>query len=129
MREEAEVYSRITGYYRPVKNWNDGKLQEFKDRKVYAVGQSDLQPRPCQPAPEHELLLFVTSTCANCAIAKKALADARIAYRVVDAGERQDLVEQYGVRQAPALVSLTGNGAQVHAGLVGVRNYIDSHSA
>ncbi len=32
---KSEVYSRITGYYRPVQNWNDGKSQEFKDRKVY----------------------------------------------------------------------------------------------
>ena len=42
--EKAEVYSRITGYYRPVQNWNDGKTQEFKDRKVY-----DLTALP--PAP------------------------------------------------------------------------------
>ncbi|MBQ2230740.1 MAG: ribonucleoside triphosphate reductase, partial [Oscillospiraceae bacterium] len=33
--KKTEVYSRITGYYRPVQNWNDGKAQEFKDRKVY----------------------------------------------------------------------------------------------
>ncbi|MBR7077181.1 MAG: ribonucleoside triphosphate reductase, partial [Clostridia bacterium] len=33
----TEVYSRITGYYRPVQNFNDGKAQEFKDRKVYNV--------------------------------------------------------------------------------------------
>jgi len=33
--EDTEVYSRITGYYRPVKNWNKGKLQEFKDRQEY----------------------------------------------------------------------------------------------
>lgn len=33
----TEVYSRITGYYRPVQNFNDGKAQEFKDRKVYDV--------------------------------------------------------------------------------------------
>ncbi len=32
---EAEVYSRITGYYRPVKNWNDGKVSEFENRKTY----------------------------------------------------------------------------------------------
>ncbi len=38
--KEAEVYSRITGYYRPVKNWNDGKSQEFKDRKVYDAMRS-----------------------------------------------------------------------------------------
>ena len=40
--EKTEVYSRITGYYRPVQNWNDGKAQEFKDRKVYNIGASRL---------------------------------------------------------------------------------------
>ncbi len=34
----TEVYSRITGYYRPTCNWNDGKLQEYKERKEYAIG-------------------------------------------------------------------------------------------
>lgn len=33
---KTEVYSRITGYYRPISNWNDGKTQEYKDRKEYA---------------------------------------------------------------------------------------------
>lgn len=40
--ETAEVYSRITGYYRPVQNWNDGKTQEYKDRKTYDIGKSKL---------------------------------------------------------------------------------------
>ena len=40
--EKTEVYSRITGYYRPVQNWNDGKSQEFLDRKLYDVGASKL---------------------------------------------------------------------------------------
>lgn len=40
--EKTEVYSRITGYYRPVQNWNDGKAQEFKDRKVYDTFNSRL---------------------------------------------------------------------------------------
>lgn len=34
--KKTEVNSRITGYYRPVQNWNDGKSQEFKDRKTYS---------------------------------------------------------------------------------------------
>lgn len=33
----VEVYSRVTGYYRPVANWNPGKKEEFKDRKPYEV--------------------------------------------------------------------------------------------
>lgn len=38
-RIPCEVYSRVVGYYRPIQNWNKGKRQEFKERKVYkAVG-------------------------------------------------------------------------------------------
>ena len=35
--KKSEVYSRITGYYRPVQNWNDGKTQEYKNRTVYDI--------------------------------------------------------------------------------------------
>ena len=35
--EKTEVYSRVTGYFRPVSNWNKGKKEEFKDRKTYEV--------------------------------------------------------------------------------------------
>ena len=35
--KKAEVYSRITGYHRPVQNWNDGKAQEYKNRTLYDV--------------------------------------------------------------------------------------------
>ena len=35
--EQCEVYSRVCGYHRPVKNWNKGKKEEFKDRKAYSV--------------------------------------------------------------------------------------------
>lgn len=39
----TEVYSRITGYYRPVQNWNDGKAEEFKERRTYNVDGSALE--------------------------------------------------------------------------------------
>ena len=39
----TEVYSRITGYYRPVQNWNAGKTQEFKERKTYNINTSVLK--------------------------------------------------------------------------------------
>ncbi len=41
--KKTEVYSRITGYYRPVANWNDGKAQEYKDRQVYNIKLSSMQ--------------------------------------------------------------------------------------
>ena len=42
---ETEIYSRITGYYRPVKNWNDGKAQEYLDRKSYDIGTSCMKSK------------------------------------------------------------------------------------
>lgn len=35
--QKTEVYSRVVGFYRPVKQWNDGKQQEFEDRKTYVI--------------------------------------------------------------------------------------------
>ncbi len=37
--KQTEVYSRIVGYIRPVKQWNKGKQEEFKDRREYVVEQ------------------------------------------------------------------------------------------
>ena len=48
--QKTEVYSRITGYYRPVQNWNDGKAQEFKDRKLYDISRSHLTHTGPKPA-------------------------------------------------------------------------------
>ncbi len=47
--EPTEVYSRITGYYRPVQNWNDGKTQEYKNRKLYDIANSRLKRKEEQP--------------------------------------------------------------------------------
>lgn len=118
--EETEIYSRITGYYRPVKNWNEGKSQEFKDRKVYDPAGNAAQAA----APAKELLLFTTPTCTNCAMVKKSLSDAGISYRLLDAFEHRDLVEQYGIRQAPTLVVLTNGAAKIFAGPAGVKEYM-----
>ncbi|MEE1012220.1 MAG: ribonucleoside triphosphate reductase, partial [Acutalibacteraceae bacterium] len=76
--ENAEVYSRITGYYRPVQNWNDGKTQEYKERKVYSMESSDISKHgtvKTVAAAEKKadnscalsdgIYLFKTSTCPN----------------------------------------------------------------
>ena len=122
----CEVWSRITGYYRPVQNWNDGKVQEFKDRKLYDVENSRLEgrrlcdresadtaPAKTDAAPaasdETELLLFTTKTCPNCKIAKNELEKAGIAYQTMDVSEHLDLVSQYGIQQAPTLIVRHGD--------------------
>lgn len=98
----AEVYSRITGYYRPVQNWNAGKTQEFADRLVYDPAR--------QGAGEDMPLLFTTATCPTCKAARVLLDHAGIAYTAVDAAEKPELVERYAVATAPSLVVKTKDG-------------------
>ena len=117
---KTEVYSRITGYYRPVQNWNDGKVQEFKDRKVYSMlDYREHKQRKAEAAGKREnfevfgsaspdvaaaYTLFTTKTCPNCKAAKAILDRAGIKYDVVDAEDEPELALRYGVMQVPALV-------------------------
>ena len=152
--QKTEVYSRITGYYRPVQNWNDGKAQEFKDRKVYNIGRSVLThvgPRPegapaAKPvfaapaeAPKAEpveevkeevkagsasILLFKTPTCPNCKLAMALLDKAGVAYTALNANENKELVTEYGVKQAPTLVLLGGDGFQSFRGVSDIKGWL-----
>jgi len=40
-RQSCEVYSRVVGYLRPISQWNDGKIAEYKDRKLFNVKKYD----------------------------------------------------------------------------------------
>ena len=112
--QKTEVYSRITGYYRPVQNWNDGKAQEFTDRKVYNIATSrmkgkehaacDLKLEEKHDVTSDELLLFTTKTCPNCRMAKTILDMAGVKYTVVDAEENVELTKKYGILKAPTLL-------------------------
>lgn len=108
----AEVYSRITGYYRPVQNWNEGKTQEYKNRKTYNIARSVLKRGWKSSLSSEEetkesgladgVYLFTTKTCPNCRLAKQFLAG--LDYKIVDAEENGDLARKLGVMQAPTLV-------------------------
>ena len=110
--ETAEVYSRITGYYRPVQNWNDGKSQEYKDRVVYDVlNKTDVHTATAKKeeacdccASIDETILFATKTCPNCRIAASLLDKANVSYRKVYVEDEPELAKQLGLKQAPTLV-------------------------
>lgn len=131
--QKTEVYSRITGYYRPVQNWNDGKLEEYKERKTYNVLNSKFDPKvdgihagecECQKHEEvkeenviptnfdkneMELVLFTTPTCPNCKVAKRYFDQHGIKYTTIDAATRGDLVDKYHISSAPTLVAFSRN--------------------
>ena len=121
--EKTEVYSRITGYYRPVQNWNAGKTQEYADRKEYVIENSNLthtgpkvmackledKKEPAKESiPDGTALLFVSPTCPNCRIAMSYMDKLGFRYQMVLATENAELAKSYGVRQAPTLVMSDG---------------------
>ena len=131
--KKSEVYSRITGYYRPVQNWNDGKTQEYKNRKLYDVEHScmkkvktslvtvrkeDVEIKPVESVK----YLFTTKTCPNCKIAKEILKGED--YQIIDAEENQDLVRKYGIMQAPTLVVTDGTKAKKYENASNIKKYV-----
>ena len=136
--ERTEVYSRITGYYRPVQNWNAGKSQEYKNRLNYDIATSRVMPvggmnesvpmngmTELKPAAEStgKLLLFTTKTCPNCRIAKEFLKG--VDYEVIDAEERVDLVNEYGIMQAPTLIELKDGEVRKYVNASGIKGFVE----
>ena len=135
--EKTEVYSRITGYYRPVQNWNDGKAQEYKDRTVYVPEKfgtkSPIKEKLTETAKEEitcsgedRILLFTTATCPKCRMAKAFLDKAGVAYETLLAEESADLVQLYGIKEAPTLVVLTGEGVEKFANPSNIKAFCEN---
>ena len=132
--EKTEVYSRITGYYRPVQNWNDGKAQEYKDRAVYDIENSKLKrdgagaATVAEAAAEPKLLpgcyVFTTATCPNCKIACSLLDKASVSYEKLLANENAELTKALGIKQAPTLVVVTEDGYEKFVGVSDIKKYL-----
>lgn len=135
---KTEVYSRITGYYRPVQNWNDGKLQEYANRTEYDIAHSSLK-RPTRSVvtlsnfaeevdvkveqPQNIKYLFTTKTCPNCKLVKEYLKN--VPYVTIDAEENMELARRYGVMQAPTLVVVNGDSHKKYVNASNIKKYVD----
>lgn len=139
--EPTEVYSRITGYYRPVQNWNAGKTEEFKKRKLYDVMNPEYQPTNKKGGNQTEckccesekaatklngLTLFTTATCPRCKAIKAIFDKGGVKYNVVDCYADTDLVKEYGVTNAPTLVVPHDGGYDIYRGEGDIRKFYDT---
>ena len=144
--KDTEVWSRITGYYRPVQNWNDGKVQEFKDRKEYNIGHSHftggihrheasccgdgtvahgMQPEEVGTvSAAHTAQLFTRTTCPNCRVAEKMLDKAGFAYENLTAEEHPELCREYGIKGAPTLVLSDGVHFEKYYGVAEIKKLL-----
>ena len=139
----TEVYSRITGYYRPVQNWNDGKRAEFAARKVYDVANSHFKetcefcgdiniPENISPKESDakkvitKPLLFTRTGCPNCKTSKMMLDKAGIKYDIVNAEESKETTLRLGIKKVPTLLVPDGNDFKVYDNASEIRKYIES---
>lgn len=122
---DTEVYSRITGYYRPVANWNDGKMEEYKHRKTYDLDNSNLK---CSQAKEEEndnkIVLVKTSTCPNCKMAETLLDKEKVVYEKLDANLNKEFCEEYGIKQAPTLVIFNKDKVKKITNVSNIKKYL-----
>ena len=136
--KRTEVYSRITGYYRPVQNWNDGKMQEWKERKVYDPDTSVLVRQGVrQPEEEAEQeqncglelptpALFVQEHCPNCKMAEIMLQKLGFKYTEIDAVASAELTKQLGIKLTPTLVVKDGDSFMLVENAANIRKYVET---
>lgn len=136
---KTEVYSRITGYYRPVQNWNEGKTQEFKERKLYVVGDATKLPAKSHAKEREEeaadacglgdgVYLFTTKTCPNCKLVERYLDIVGMAYEEIDAEEQAQLSTDLGIRQVPTLLVTQEGQMQRFDGAGDIKQFLDNVS-
>ena len=130
--KETEVYSRITGYYRPIKNWNDGKRQEYDERKVYEVipktylyqpKNNTLEEVEVLRKEDQSILLLTTKTCPNCPTAKRLLQMKEVVYEEKDAMENMTLIEKYNITSVPCLIV----DDEVYRGMGEISSFLAKH--
>jgi len=136
--KKTEVYSRITGYYRPVQNWNDGKSQEYKDRKTYQVAAAaapvekitakveEIVEAPAAVSSDAKAILISRVTCPNCRVAENLLNKAGVAYEKLIAEENLDLCRKFDVKGAPTLILTDGENATKFYAVPEIKKYIAS---
>ena len=135
--KDTEVYSRITGYYRPVQNWNAGKTQEYKDRTEYVIensvlkhsGPLNMEEKPAEQTVyeakgEKKLLLFVKQNCPNCRAAYAMLDKEGVEYEKIMAEENVELANSYGIKSAPTLIICDGDTCTKFAGAPEIKKWL-----
>ena len=136
----AEVYSRIVGYYRSVRNWNRGKREEYGERRLYRLANGDedgLSAAVSSPSfsnsnslnsrsfsnsknlkgssKEMSLLLFVRAACPRCPPAKAAAARLGIPVKTVNADTSEGMAEarKRGVLSTPTAILVSSGGEEL----------------
>ena len=125
--KKTEVWSRITGYYRPVQNWNDGKVQEFKHRKEYVAEASVMKARDVmkdvaeakvqeQQQQQQQVAMsnvevptiYVQDHCPKCKGAEQRLQVSGIEFATVNCTENMEEARRLQLTETPTIIDPDG---------------------
>ncbi len=140
---ETEVYARIVGYYRAVRNWNQGKRDEFNHRKMFQIenlddkqyvltqadsscecSQSQVIPQPEVEESEIEVSengyyeIYTRKTCPNCPPVKEFMKNVELTGKAIDVDSDDGLAEaaSKGVFAAPTVIVYNKDGSEIARG-------------
>ncbi len=143
--KKTEVWSRITGYYRPISNWNDGKVQEFKDRKEYRPTDSTIQKANSlkeeykeetnivEPTTEESIMelqspevvtVYVQDHCPKCKGAVQRLRLKGVEFKVVNCMENKQEAIDLGLTETPTIIDTDGKR---YVGTNAASEYLKDH--
>jgi ribonucleoside-triphosphate reductase len=127
----AEVYSRIVGYYRSVRNWNRGKREEYGERRLYRVNtpypaassrlfketivSAETNVHPAAASSDSLLLLFTRTSCPGCSSARAAAGSLGIPVELVNADTAEGMAEavKRNVMSTPTAILLSTEGKEL----------------
>ncbi len=134
--ERTEVYSRITGYYRPIQNWNDGKQQEFADRKEYNIEHSKMvtshavtkenkeETSSASGGAGEKPIIYTQDFCPKCKAAEFKAKTAGIDYKEINLTKQMELAQQLGITQTPTIIDTDGSR---YVGEAEVNTWLNQH--
>jgi len=135
---DTEVYTRIVGYYRSVRNWNKGKRDEYSQRKLFSQPDkhslrntagtavstaaltedsgpvsSELSEKTGEAA---EYLYFYRTTCPNCPPVKNWLNDFKLSGQAVNVDEKEgfEAAAKYQIYSSPTVIFLDEEGSEMY---------------
>ncbi len=113
--QTTEVYARIVGYYRSVRNWNSGKREEYDHRRMFSAAIGSRTPSAAVHDRPARYELFTRSTCPNCPPVKNHLAVQDIPGTEigVDSPEGFSRAAEKGVFSAPTVIFYDSAGREL----------------
>lgn len=117
---ECEVYTRIVGYYRSLRNWNKGKKEEYRERILFHIPEDDpaAQPGKAQPDTDEiaEYRYFFRKTCPRCPSVKEYVSTLPLTGESVDVDTEEGMNEaqSLNILSTPTVVFFDRNGRPIH---------------